>query len=313
MNKEELSPVLLAEGKMELTTLPKAVSIEVSTKCPLQCKYCSHPLGHGENMSWETFKELKEKLDAIPGLKNITFCGMGEAFMNPHIYEMIHELKDYTISLVTSGTIHIDFEKLNKFNNLQDVILSIDGTSGEKMKAMCGEVYNFNNLNKNLAQLKALKDSKVLKNFSYVLNCTLKEDNLDEIPALVDFAAEKGFVGVHYSIAWGSYDMVNNNFDKLKANFALAEEKAKEYGIDYFDPIKFFCCVNEDNVLPFIDMKGNIYPCGFGINSMYVAGNIYENAFKDVWAAQPYHDFNKGELCKKCCVIEMYKLVKGGF
>lgn len=309
-----INPILMAEGKMRIESIPRSVSIEVSTKCPLQCTYCKREQGSGENLSFEEFLKFKEKLDEIPALERINICGIGESLLNKDIYRMIHALEKYKIMLVTSGTLLIDFEEMARCNNMDYLIFSIDATSETKMKSICGDTYNFKNLLTNLENLRNINKSKKHRKIQSILNCTVNEGNIEELPLLIDFAKEHGFCSLHYSIAWGSYKMVEDNLEKLKKYFSEAAAKAKKYGIGYFDPIKFFCCVVEDNALPFIDMKGNVYPCGFAINvPPYIAGNIFEKSFSDIWKEEKYGRFNCGELCVKCPVVEMYKFTKGRF
>lgn len=296
----------------KVKNMPKTISIEITTLCPLQCEYCGRPQGLGRNMTYEEFTRLKENIESINGLERVVLCGIGESFLHKDIYKIIHELREYKISIVTSGTIKIDYKQLVLHRNVDTIIFSVDATSESRIKAICGQSYSYENLKENLDNIKTMKKESLRKigNIQLVLNCTVNEKNIDEIPRIMDFAKQNGFGHVHYSIAWEEYDFVMSNLKLLQNSFLIAYNKAHLYNITIYDPFNFFCCFSGNSVLPFINIEGEIFPCGYGLKTQYTAGNILKKKFPQIWEDQKYDKFKSGQICRECCVVKMHSLVK---
>jgi radical SAM protein with 4Fe4S-binding SPASM domain len=261
-------------------------------------------------MSFEEFLNLKEELKKITELKRIVFCGIGESLLNKQIYEILKELRDYTTSLVTSGTILIDYPRLDQWGNVDMLIFSIDATNEEAMKNICGKNYNFANLLTNLDNYYKYKKTAKSK-LKTLLNTTVHSSNIDEIGNIMDFATKHKFLGVHYSLQWGSEAFIIQNLEKLRGAFFDTRKKAKKYGIYWENPFKSYCCLNVDSILCFVDIDGNVYPCGFGLNRQYKVGNLFDDSFDNIWESSAYNDFKKGKLCDTCYMLRMTDINTG--
>ncbi len=87
-------------------------------------------------------------------------------------------MKDYKVSLITSGTIKIDIETLLKERNVDLFIVSVDAIEEKGIQEICGKNYNYKHLLYNLEQLS--KYSKRTKNkenrkLLTVMNCTIND------------------------------------------------------------------------------------------------------------------------------------------
>lgn len=283
--------------------MPEAVSLEVTTRCPLNCTYCYRKSNNtpSRDLPLGQFMELKAKLKDMPGLKRLSFCGIGETLTHPDFYRMVHECKDHKVLLVTSGTLPLDLAEANRYGNLDLLIFSVDASSERLIREICGG-YNYDNL---LRNLKALQDHNQVARggrgrIHAVINCTVNDLNMDEIPRLIDFAVQHGFISVHYSLPWGKEDFINENRARLRRLFAQALEKARRLGIYMGDPFHSYCCVVVNHVMPYITLNGDVFPCGGGLYTGYRVGNIYENGFVDLWHGPRYQRFKTGELCRGC-------------
>jgi len=283
---------------------PKAVSVEVSTRCTLNCVYCDRKNKNYRDMSFEEFLNLKKELKKIPEIKKVVFCGIGESLLNKHIYDIVADLGDYEISLVTSGTILIDFPRLNRFKNVDMVVFSIDATSEESVKNICGKSYNYTNLLTNLDNCRRYQKS-LKKPFRSLLNTTVNSANTDEIINIMDFARKHRFKFVHYSLQWGSEEFIIKNLEILRKTFSQALEKAKQYRIYCENPFRSYCCLDVNSILCFVDIEGKVFPCGYGLNQEYDVGNIYSDSFDNIWKSSAYNDFKKGKLCDSCYMLRM--------
>ena len=261
-------------------------------------------------MTLDEFMVLKDKLKQIPGLKRVVFCGIGESLLNPEIYKIFGELKDYNISMVTSGTVLIDYARLAQYGNVDMIVFSIDATSEESVKSICGKNYNYKNLLTNLEKFRQYKKSKKTK-LKTLLNSTVSANNLEEISNIMDFARDHRFPMVHFSLAWGGEDFIIRNLDRLRKAFAAAHQKARRYGIYCDNPFRSYCCINVDTILAFIGLNGNIYPCGYGLNRNYIVGNIHKEPFDATWQSDAYARFKKGNLCDSCYMLRMTGINEG--
>lgn len=289
-----------------LSNKPSSFSIEITTRCPLKCKYCDRR-GTGADMSYDKFLVLKDRLDQVPGLDRVVFCGIGESLMNRNFYRMIHELKNYKVTMITSGTILLNYDEIYKYNNIDMLIFSIDATSEDLIRSICGETYNYRNLIKNINDFGIYnKKNKWEKgHITSLLNCTVNANNIDEIPKLVDFAALHKFNIIHYSLPWGQERFIADNLELLKEKFALAREMARKSRIITDDPFHSYCCITNNGILPFINMEGEVFPCAFALNQYYSAGNIFSNNFDTIWESPKYENFRTGSLCSSCYLIRM--------
>jgi MoaA/NifB/PqqE/SkfB family radical SAM enzyme len=294
--------------------LPDAVSIEITTACPLECAYCDRKRGSGATLHWDQFLTLRERLKTIPNLKRITFCGIGEAPLHKDFYRMIEEFSAYKVSLITSGTLLLDFERLAALRHIDLLIFSIDATDSEMVKLICGERFDYDTLLKNLAHTRdfILQSRRQGRAFNAIVNCTVNETNLRELPKLIDLAAKYKFTAVHYSLPWARESFIEANVDTLQEQFAEVAERAAKYGVFVDDPFKSYCCIAFTSIMPYVNIKGEVHPCGYALNQNYGVGNILNEDFAAMWDSERYHSFRSGELCRSCWMMRMEKFRKGG-
>lgn len=285
--------------KSLINNIPESASIEITTKCSLDCVYCTRKREAGINLEWNDFLLLKDRLKAIPDIKRITFCGIGESFLHPRFYDMIHELKDYKISVITSGTINIDFDRLISCNNIDIIIFSIDEVTKKGIQDICGKVYNYENLIGDLNNLNEVNRSRKSKIMS-VLNCTVNEFNFNRLSNMIDFAVEQKFTAIHYSLPWMNEKFVIENYDEITNQFRIAAQKAKKSNIYMENPFDSYCCITFKTIMPYINIKGEYFPCGYGLNKNFIVGNIYKDNFQMMWESKANLDYRQGMLCNEC-------------
>lgn len=287
---------------------PTSVSLEVSTKCPLNCVYCERS-GKGDNLSEKDYQIITDAIKKSGSIKNVVYCGIGESFMNPLFYQMAGSKDISGISIISSGMLPIDFEQINMDNKLLMVIFSIDAVTEESIKLICGENYRFDVLIDNLNRLKELtrKNKKIMS----LLNCTINENNYTKLPEIMEFAHQHKFGIVHYSLPWGQEEFIAKHYSQICSNIDTARTLGKEYSIITDDPFHSYCCIQYDSILPFVNINGDVFPCGFGLHSNYSVGNIMESGFEKLWENDRYIRFRTGELCDRCFMIRMGR-IQGG-
>ncbi len=287
---------------------PTSISIEASTKCPLNCTYCERA-GKGENIMVEDYKKITERMSESGTLANIVYCGIGESFMHPKFYQMVDETEVKSISIISSGMLPIDFERLHNNKKLKLIIFSIDAVTEDKIKAICGEKYQFDVLLDNLKAMNrfAEKNPKVMT----LLNCTVNEKNYNDLLEIMEFAIEHKFKIVHYSLPWGQEEFIARNYTEITANIQRARDAAQKNKIITDDPFHSYCCIQIDSIMPFVNLKGELFPCGFALHSNYIVGNLLESSFDNLWNSEKYMEFRKGSLCETCFMMRMGKIESG--
>lgn len=276
-----------------LRGVPEVLSIEVTTRCNLDCIYCNKK---------DEIKDISEELLSIvkesEGLfKKIIVCGIGESFLYPHIYDMVNFFKKQKFCIVTNGTLKIDYEKLNQFNNVERLIFSIDAVDINKIRKISRN-YNFDNLILNLNSYKEYR-KKTSKRIDLILNCTLNEHNLLELSDLVDFAIKYGLNTIHFSLPRGKEEFINENKDEIKELLLLAKKKSLKNGIYFVNPFET-CCVYEKCVTPYLSISGNVYACSETLYMDEVLNNLNTTTFEEIWTSEKYNKFIKGDSCKEC-------------
>lgn len=293
---------------------PNCFSVEITKRCPLNCVYCHKGDELTKDIPTHDFHILKEQIDRVDSVKRVLFCGIGETFLHKGLYDIIDTLKDYKVSLITSGTIKIDIESLLKERNVDLFIVSVDAIEEKGIQEICGKNYNYKHLLYNLEQLS--KYSKRTKNkenrkLLTVMNCTINDKNMYSIEDMVDFAHKYNFSALHFSLPWGEDDFIKDNAGLLVESFNKAITKGLRSGLYIEDPFKSFCCMNENRVTAYIGINGDVYPCGYGLHEGYIVGNLLENDFDSLWDNKKYGQFKNGTLCQTCYMYNFISLKEG--
>ncbi|AEY67263.1 radical SAM protein [Clostridium sp. BNL1100] len=279
-----------------LKNQPKVLSLEVTTRCNLDCIYCTKKAKKiGDiDLSIELLEKISMQLEQF---ERIIVCGIGESFLYPEIYNLVEGNKAQKFSIVTNGTIPIDYKRLNVNGNVEMFIFSIDALNQEVLNQISGR-YKFESLLRNLDEYdKYYSENKVKIN--RVLNCTLNEHNLKEILELVEFAHQRGFGTIHFSFPRGKEQFIEDNQQELTNILKCAAKKAAEYGLYFADPYTT-CCVYLKWVTPYMAINGDVFSCAETLYIDKKVGNINDMSFSDIWLSDNYKAFQKGQACKAC-------------
>lgn len=276
----------------------KTVGVELTTHCPLNCKYCNRKAlpQKDREMSWENFYQLKERL---ADFDNIVLCGIGEPMVYSHIYDAV-PLFLPRVMVITSGTVKIDYQRLDRSRNLDCVVFSVDLPGEEEMVRMTGN-YNWANLQKNL------KRNRFNARVAKVINCTVTSDNYHRLPDVVRFAAEHHLQAVSFTVEMKRECEPGEPAAaipaEVKAYLVEASVTADEKGIPFSSSFTHIKCVGKGSIVPFVNLDGDVYPCCYGLNTFYKVGNIFDSTYDDIWENKPYEDFKQGRLCFDNCPV----------
>lgn len=266
------------------------IGIELTTYCPLSCKYCVRHMLERKNreLKWDDFLIIKDK---ISGFDRVVICGMGEPMVYSHIYDVLAELKDKKIIIITSGTVLIDFNRLNANKNVEVVVFSVDEPTEAGMREIAGN-YNWSNLLSNLNNARRV---------ARIINCTVTQDNYRNIPELARFAVKYRVNAISYTLdIRRSESTIFENINKLLAE---AEETARKGRLVFTDSFTHLKCMGWGNVVPYLNLDGELFPCCQGVNRQLSIGNIFSQNYDEIWESEGYRKFREGNLCRFDCPI----------
>lgn len=269
---------------------PKIIGIELTTFCPLDCIYCSrHESGdRDKEMAWNDFIQIKCKLEEFD---KIILCGVGEPLIYSKIYEVVYKLRNKQIIIITSGAVPIDFEILNKYNNVKVVSFSVDAPNGDEMKKIASK-YNWDTLIDNL---------KPTPFVFKTINCTVGEHNYIKLPEIAKFAVKNKVLSIKFTMENIHVKKDRIFYDKVVPYLEEAKKIVEEGGVIYSDSFTEIGCTCLGNIAPYIKINGDVVPCCHGVYSSYFVGNIFVNTFNELWESEKYKSFVKGNLCVNNC------------
>ncbi|MCL2400755.1 MAG: radical SAM protein [Defluviitaleaceae bacterium] len=302
---------------------PRVLRMELSSKCNMKCRYCSH---FGENadsnaeeelkpsrninLSWEVLHAVVAQIKEIPTIKKAILTGRGEIFMNPEWFEMASYLLNETnidqLDISTNGMV------LTKANAIKLAKLpctrltlrgSVDGISPQESEYWrVGSVYETVKKNLNYAH-KLLMESDI--------EATLLIANVNVLPP--DFLSNDN----------QSYDEVVKYYDKstawLSEEFPLAQKISWDATADTIDDETVVkgttsvlieslrminSCRNSFQAITIVP-TGDIRSCPCG-RDKFIIGNVFRDNIYDSWLNdfqlnEKRNAFRNGKpICNKC-------------
>ncbi len=177
---------------------PKDISIEVTSKCNLQCPACgisNIPYHMRRNLSFETFLKL---IPHFRYVSSVSLFNYGEPFMNPEFLEMIKicKLKKIKVSFFTNGMMLTDdiIKKLIELK-VESIIFSIDGATESTYKKIRPQG-DFEKVITNLKKLQSLRENNKYPCLSICY--TIMKVNIEEMPLMVELANKLRVNQLHF-------------------------------------------------------------------------------------------------------------------
>ena len=296
-----------------LHLLPSFIQIEPTTKCNLRCKIClrTHTCPDGSHdMSMDVFKLIIDQSVSLHLVKPvIKLIGLGEPLLNPHIASMVEyaKRKGLRVEIVSNFTT-VNPKILAKFveAQLDSLCVSLDAASpeiferirvGAKFDEVIGNVKSF---------LKIRKDMNSVKPRVF-FNSTINEDNVKEIPAIVELAKSVGVDGVNFAnqIVSNKEGYEHPLFTTLSFEKSHGKTEVWTHGKVNNCPAMRRCYITSD---------GKVMPCNFLMELIsreeyprFQFGDITQSSFRSIWFSKRYRQFRVGKalgfhpyFCSSC-------------
>ena len=171
------------------TPRPYSLLCELTYRCPLQCPYCSNPIGfarHAEELKTEEWERVLGEAAAL-GVVQAHFSG-GEPLLRPDAPRIVRRARDlglYT-NLSTGGTL-FDEKMAGQLRDagLDSLQVSIQDADAANSDRLAGGAPSFE---------KKTRAARLAKQagFSLTLNVVLHRQNLDRIEAIIALAGDQG-------------------------------------------------------------------------------------------------------------------------
>lgn len=270
----------------------KLVTIEVTKRCNAKCPFCSY---------WQEPPQ-KELDDYTPIVKRfnpmvITLSG-GEPFLRKDLLDIVKDIRradrNVWISMVTNGWLLTpDKAKALKDAGMNQISISLDyaGEKHDQARVLPGL---YKKITAMLPELAAVGLDIVS------LNAVIKDDNMDDIPKILELAKESGVqVGLssfcEMKNGLGELNVQQDHLESLKELIEFVKEFKKKHGV--VTSSNYYL----DKVIEYFQ-NGSVPGCRAGINWIQVtpSGAIKPCSEMPV-AAQNYQDYNPKKATPQKC------------
>ena len=233
-------------GSPTVDAWPMKMVFEFTGACNLHCFMCGCEMAreklrdHGVTrftLPVETFRLIADK--AFPHISLVNPTLSGEAFLLPYFDELIEKVAQYSCKLdITTNGMLMCGERLQKaLPHLGWLTISFDGATKKTFDHIRTGA-DFDVVMQNLAELQRLRREMGLRDaFGHSLHVTLLEENVDELPQIVEIAAahDVPIVSAVYLIVFdkallGSSPL--NCPERTNAALERARERARELGVE---------------------------------------------------------------------------------
>lgn len=289
--------------------LPFALSIEPTTSCNLRCPQCPSGLRQFTRATGMLDPEMFQRFVAQikKHVHSLTFYFQGEPYLNPHFLKMVKEASNNNLYTVTSTNAHYLNDEVSKQtieSGLDEIIISIDGTSqetyehyrvgGQLDKVLAGA----QNIIKWKKELKSRKPYVVFQFVAFRSN----EHQVNDIKKL---GRDMGADMVRIKTAQ-IYDFENSQ-QMIPKNEELSRYKKDGDGKWQIKNKLLNQCWRMWQACV-ITWDGKIVPCCFDKDAKYQLGDLNTSTFKEIWFSQPYHAFRQSilkgrkeiDICTNC-------------
>lgn len=300
----------------------------MTRKCNLKCKHCYIEAKITEQKGELTTEEAKSFIEDLAKNKiPVLLLSGGEPLLREDFFELAEYANNLGLRVVvsTNGTLITESIAERMKDIIQYVGVSLDGlpSTHDKFRGVEGAFDQ---------ALKGIKNS-LKAGLKTGVRFVVNKENYDELPKLIDFAAEQGiqrFCIYHLVYAGRGKEIIDLDItnEHRRKMMDMLIEKALKYpemeilttdnhadGIYLYNYIKKHNEERAEEVLKLLEMHGgcsagykfacvdnlgNVHPCQFW--SHYTIGNVKEKKFSEIWNG-------KDELLKK--LREKPKHLKG--
>lgn len=322
-------------ARLPLVRQPTSVYIEVTKNCNELCTMCPrthHWPDRRDNLSLESFRQI---VDSIDNLQRVVLHGLGEPLLNPQLFEMVRYLKERGVYVLFNSNALALTEKRRQAllaSGLDEYRISFDAARPETYHKIRG-VNGLPRVKRNILALTALQREQVSPKPKLSLWFTTMRDNIQELPAVAQFAAEAGITELYIQrlVYFGEglaveeqslYRKLNTQAEAaLQETIAICQAKGvavaasggerlvgeQHLAANLDEEQPWMACTRPWRLM-YIQANGDVSPCCFapftGKNGEPVLGNVFEQSVEQVWHGPKYREFREAFVSNtppQCC------------
>lgn len=326
---------------------PKVVFIEVTNRCNLLCQTCPRTYFQREPLKSLSLDEFIDIAEQFPQMRRALLHGIGEPLLNRELPEIIKYLKRRNVEVIinSNGTLLTpQWQEKLIASGLDQYRCSIDGATDETYARIRGANL-LPKLRRGLEGLVRTKERRGTKTPYVSIWCVATRENLQELPDLLQLAADLGVPEVYmqrmvyfarepekqYGMARGEVAIFGQDQDEEDRIIEECTALSHELGINFLasggrDPINSLAAARPSDFTPwqacmrpwttaYVTANGNCLPCcisPFATDDYesLILGNLFERPFNEVWNEALYQKFRMDLLSdhphKACASCGVY-------
>jgi len=299
--------------KLGSATYPKALFIEITSKCNLNCSICWWQKADAKReRHWMTFRDFRKIVDDTEFFcESITLSFNGEPLLNNDIYSMITYAKrcGICVEIHTNGMLLNEKNRRELLKSMPDeMVISFDGATRETYESIrIGG--NFDVVVRNIRDLVKERNSHKKKKPRVEMQMVVNKQNVGEIAKFEKLGkflkVDGAYLKTLYINQTASEDYIahlRNEYlldgelsrYKINSNGKLLLKKA-ESPCPYYQGVATIMC------------DGKVVMCCFDLYGEYVFGNVLREHFRKIWMEKNYRKFRevqmknrKLKICQEC-------------
>ncbi len=323
------SPVIQSGSQTDMAPrsplpLPRELYIESTTRCNEACDQCPRTHLGREPDRDITLEEVQHIVDQLPDLGRAVLHGLGEPLMNkelPQIVSYLHGRGVYTLFNSNALLLNEAHGQALIEAGLDELRISMDGATPATYARVRGVNQKaLPHILRNLAAFAALKRRLGAEQPRTSLWFTAMRENLVELPALIEIAAQaevpevyvQRFIYFGKGLATEEQAVYRQARDQERELLAQAEARCEALGIrfaatgattpavyvghDEGSESRHWSPCWRPYTLAYITSHGNVFSCCFspfhpGPWRERVLGNAFEQSMADIWNGERYQAF----------------------
>lgn len=306
-------------------TLPVLSEIAVTYRCNLRCGFCYAAAGPCTARRWPeagapAMTSILRAIRHDAQVPSVSFTG-GEPALRADLPDLVRRARDQglRVNLITNGTL-LDRRLASELRRagLASAQVSVEGSHPALHDELVGLRGAFDRTARGLRNLRA-------EGISCHTNTTLNARNLDDAPALVRLAAERGLdrISMNMAIPCGSVTAgpggLAVRYRDIGPAVLRARDEARRCGVTFlwYSPTPYClfhplaerlgakACAACDGLLS-VAPDGSVLPC----SSLFEpVGNLLEDGFRDLWDSEGARFWREKRyahrICRDCEVFDL--------
>lgn len=195
---EALAMAEFAAGVLEVSSTPKLLTLETSSRCNLRCVMCPQAINAVDRPKHMDAQVMAGLEKFIRQSERIQLHGIGEPLASPAFWDSLKFIPEGCEASINTNLTVLDERRLQKLvdSQLKVVNVSLDAARPETYWKIRG--YSFEEVIGNIRRLVEARRASGKKFPLLFMNMTLMRSNIEEILEFIELAAGLGADSVHF-------------------------------------------------------------------------------------------------------------------